>query len=269
MAYDRKTGLARMLEAASKRKQADIKLQTEVMKMKLGSDMRLKEHAAKEKMKRESPDQMFLRRRAMEEDPLMRLSIPTEGSDSTDVEFPADEVVQDKSGMFETKPIDEDKKNQLYLAKLERMLQAAKSGKGPMPNQAALKIGDRMRERMNRKLGYKGEGSSTSSDGSPKVNKATQDFLDMLSEEMANGKIRTQNDAAALMDKKRGQLTMRGANLQHINEQIVASLPETAEKKKGLGDTIAKIGNALYKKVSGGWQLHKEEEPTLVDEESE
>lgn len=233
---------------------ADADLKTAILKMKAASMIRMQEAKAKETMKTQTPEQQYLKRMAMQENPLTQFMIPEEGDESQEVEFPATEVSQDSKGMYQEKAIPEKKQGMMFMTAYNKMLE---SGKKPSP--LATKIYEKYYNKTNSIPKEKQAGEY-------KANKATQDFLDTLSEGVSDGSVRTRKDAQNLVEKHGAQLGIRGADVGHIYKQIDAFLPDKAEEKPGLGETIAKIGTNLYKRAAGGWKLHKKAEPDLVEE---
>ena len=243
-------------DAVANRKKAELDFKTAMMKMKAQSMMRMQEAKAKQQMLTQTPEQQYLRRRAMQENPLSQFMIPEEGSDSQEVEFPATQVSQDSKGLYQEKAIPEKKQGMMFMTAYNKMIE---SGKKPSP--LATKIYEKYYNKTNAIPKEKQAGEY-------KPNKATQDFLDKLSDGVSDGSVKTRKDAQNLVEKHGSQLGIRGADVGHIYKQIDSFLPDKAEEKPGLGETIAKIGNAIYKKIGGSWQVQKEENPDKDLEEA-
>jgi hypothetical protein len=171
MATDsRQNNLVKIIEAAGKRKAAENQFKTELMKLKVQSEFRKQEklaaskqdfamnlvkEQAQERMKNPqqySPEQQYLRRRFMQENPLASLSIPEEGDvqpgQGLGIGFPKDEVVQDpKTKMLSAQPLTGDRQAQLLTTRVDQML-----AEGKKPHPAILAIAQKMRDNMKLKV---------------------------------------------------------------------------------------------------------------------
>lgn len=144
---ENKSGLLRIIEAAGKRKEAENKLKLEIVKEGIKSKMRQRENAAKvgqqavmglmeeriNNPQKYTPEQSYLRRRALEENPLMAMSVPEEGQDmGQGIQFPTEEVgAPDKQGMYQPpQRITPERQTQLLQYKVDQMIA---QGRRPHP----------------------------------------------------------------------------------------------------------------------------------------
>jgi len=213
---------------------------------------------AKQVMKYQSPEQQYLRRRAAEENPMMQMMIPEanqqfEGG-GAEVQFPAEKITRDKKGMLEAKPTTETEKSNLFLNKLDEMI---KSGRKPHP--VAFKIAEKMKARINKKLGY-------GSDSEYKPNSVTQKALQGLAQ------FQTQAEALAEVSSNETAYTLAGVDTDYIKKRIKEVLPEEFQQAEeripgkkgflGIGKTAdipgkparRKKGGVWYEKRSSGWE---------------
>ena len=257
MATQNKTGAARMVkafyDARLKKQTADLKLKNEIMKLKTAAAIRTKEHGAKQAMKTMTPEQKYLRRRYMEENPLSDMKIPEQGDESNEVTFPATKAEPGAGGMMKETAIPKEKQGLMFMTAYNKMKE---QGKTPSP--LATKIYEKYFNKANAIPKAKQAGQY-------KANKPTQDFLDKLSDEVADGKIKNRRQAQDWVVRNGQLMGLQGADVNHIYKQIDTFIPEGKEEPKKEG-VLARIGKAIYKKVAGGWKLEKDEEPDLANE---
>lgn len=270
------SAISRILSAAGNAKLAQEKAKQEIIKQQILSKMRSQQanqdfkarEDYRQQLKANDPAEVFLRNRFQAEKPLDRTVLPTKKR--PEAEFPADEVVQGRTGKLELKPLDEDRKSQLFLQKLEKAKADYAAGKGKAPSKLALKIGERMTERVNRKLGYKkdaeedfsGVASYETKKRSAKQgpNPATQKALKKLSEMASEGTL-TQAEAMEELNSNEEAYALAGVDIGYVRSRISSILPE--EKRKGskgffgIGrkPEMKKKGGVWYKKVDNSWQL--------------
>lgn len=136
--------LVKLVEAAGKKKEAENKFRTEVAKARIQSALRKQERKAAiqetGRMKagqdmvtnpqRYTPEQAYLRRRFLEQNPLAAMSIPEEGQEMNGIQYPSEEVIKQKDGTFATAPLAPERKTQLLSELVKRMTAA---GKKPHP----------------------------------------------------------------------------------------------------------------------------------------
>lgn len=247
MAFTRKDAAA-LLKAAGRAQRDRQKLRQQALKAKL-----LKNYM-NPKQRQDLAAQRFLTRRALEENPLMQLQIPEEGDTSNQVEYPASRVSQNSKGQMVEKELSDKDRDKLFMTKYEDMIQR---GKKPAPFAKAL-----YEKAFNRVNSIRSQKESKAS----APNKATQDFLDLISDKMDEGEITNRQQAEDLVQKNGPRLGMRGADVDHIYQKIQQYLPEAPPKKKE-NETLqkfAQIGKDIWEKVSGGWQRHEPD-----DEEEE
>jgi len=246
---DNRTNLYHIIRAAGKRKENELKdnnaIRLAVIKAKIQADKEMQVHGQKQQMAANTPQQAYLRSRAMQENPLAQLSIPTEGSDSNAVTFPVDEVVQTPNGSYTSKTIPEAKKQMMFMTKYEQMKKAHEAGTGPKPSALADKI---YQNYYNTANNIKNEPTGKAY----KPNKATQEFLKDMSSRMQAGNIKSQDEAMRILDNQRSALRMRGADIDHIEKMIDENLPATAPKRKSSGGFM-KWGSSFWKKTGGKW----------------
>lgn len=148
-----KSGLLKIIEAAGKRKAAETQLKVELAKEVFKSKLRQQENNAKSSQtlmtnlvqnasknpERYTPEQSYLRRRAMEENPLMAMSVPEEGqSMDQGIRYPTEEVgpPDSKTGLYSApRPISPERQTQLLQYKVDQMIA---EGKKPHPAVLAL-----------------------------------------------------------------------------------------------------------------------------------
>lgn len=271
MAYEsrNRSAVSRIFDRATKVQEAKTKMKNELVKQailkKVSSQQGMKDFKAREDYRQEQkandPAEVFLRNRFQSEKPLDRTVLPTKKR--PEAEFPADEVVQGRTGKLELKPLDENRKSQLFLKKLKDAEDAHKSGKGKAPSKLAVAIGEKMKERMNRKLGYKQDQESVSGSKASKSqgpNAATQKALRKLSE-MASEKTLTQREAFEELSANEDAYALAGVDVAYIQRQISSILPEEKRSGKkgffGMGSKpeMKKKGGVWYKKVDNSWEL--------------
>lgn len=214
--------IAKLLKAANKARESREKAKQELLmhaiKQKMASRQRQQDRQTREETL--SPQQRFLRDRFRSQNPFAETSLPdAEGN----VNFPAEEVVQTSSGKYQTKPISEDKKSQLYFQRLSESEKAYKEGRGPKPSDLAYKIAGRMRERYNKRLGYqKDKEEKIAPEKDYRVNAPTQKFLTALAQSVQDKDILSREDALEHLDKNILPLETEGADTDYIKRKIQA-----------------------------------------------
>lgn len=166
---DYENNIVKIIEAAGKRRQArqqaenefKVEILKEAIKQKIQSQRSMQEARQKfqlEEQKNRSlkpqnytPEQMYLRRRALEENPLAQLNFPEEGQvqpgQNFAITYPKDEVTYDKTqDRFNLAPISEDRKAQMLITKVDQML-----AQGRKPHPAVLNIANRLRDHLKQK----------------------------------------------------------------------------------------------------------------------
>jgi hypothetical protein len=162
--------IVKIIEAAGKRKQAENTLKSEVLKYRIQSQMRRQEQrearrdnleagliqtGMKDRIQnpqRYTPEQDYLRRRYLEENPLAAMSIPEEQDvqpgQGFGIQMPKDEIVRDdKSGTLSVSPISQDRQAQLLTTKVDQML-----AQGKKPHPVIMALADKARETMKQKV---------------------------------------------------------------------------------------------------------------------
>lgn len=168
--------IVKLIEAAGKRKEAENKFKLELIKAKLQSKLKQQEQSnflkqqymlnnAKEESQNRiknpqqyTPEQQYLRRRFMEENPLTAMMIPTEGGvqegQNIGITFPQQEITRDdKSGMYASQPLTQDRQASLLLTKVDQML-----ARGERPHPIVMKVAEKMRENLQRKAELRAAG---------------------------------------------------------------------------------------------------------------
>ena len=249
-----KGALARMIDAYSEGKVAkyktDTKLRAEIEKIKLQSQVRGKEEVGKRKMDMLTPDKLYLLRRFKEENPLADVKIPEEGDTSSTIEFPATKVEPGADGKLREKTLSEKQKQMMFMTVYDKMKAA---GKKPSP------LADKIYDKYYRKANPEPKSSEY------KPNSATQDFLDGLADEVSSGKIKTRDEAKDAVIKNGQQLGLKGADVSYIYKKIDEFLPDAPTEKQKQKGMFAKLGDAIYKKIKGGWKLEKDEDGEIAE----
>lgn len=142
-------------ESDYKMQEARARLKGEMMKIKAQSMMRRQEAQALT----QTPEQQYLRRRAMQENPLMSLSQDQSGAPEGGGQVEVDASVSEsrptmnEKGLYQqdklSGPEQEDKKAQAFLSMLDGMVKA-----GKQPPQWMMKAGENARARMSKRMGY-------------------------------------------------------------------------------------------------------------------
>lgn len=252
MASDNKSGLLRIIEAAGKRKEQELRIKNEILKMRARQKMGDESHAKRQEMKRQaaSADQSYLRRRLHEESPLSQLIIPEDGAEDASVSFPSTKVDQTSRGTLQERPITPREQAGMFITKYNKMLEA---GKKPHPAMAAVY------EKMFQKVNGKPAAEKTSSAYKP--NKQTQEVLDQMAELVDSGEVKSIEEIHARIDKKTPAYRMQGVNVDYVKgAAFQTGLPEKFVDKKGvLGSEIMakpdlkKVHDSWYKKTKEGW----------------
>jgi len=156
MAYDDRSFIFGVIDAAKKRQDANNALKAEVAKVQLQSKIRQQEQLALSRQKmvdsmiqqnqkdrfmnpqKYTPEQEYLRRRAMEQNPLMSMNVPEEGQDmSQGITFPSQEVGNpNKQGIYQPpQELSPERKTQLLRYKVDQMI-----AQGRKPHPAVLSL---------------------------------------------------------------------------------------------------------------------------------
>lgn len=160
MAYDERSLMAGVIDAAAKRQDANNKLKAEILKMRLESKMRQQESQAKtqslmrtalatkmmqnrmQNPQQYTPEQLYLRRRAMEENPLMAMVVPEDGQNFQGITFPQNEVIRDpKTNVYSEQSITQERQTQLLSKVVETML-----AQGRKPHPAVMAILEKQKQ---------------------------------------------------------------------------------------------------------------------------
>lgn len=241
-----KTGLYKLLLLRQKRKDADEKLRNEILKMGMRSQL------TQEKKRQDpksaalyTPQQEYLRRRALEINPIASMSIPEEGQPMTGIQYPQNVVGKGSSGMFEEKPLTQDTKTSMFLQKIDQMLQ-----EGRKPHPVAMMLADKMRQNQAQradKATIDPETGNPIPTGKPEkeINPSavTNKVLSGLADDFKNGVVRDQGSALRIVQQNEKEWKLRGVDLDHVRSKIMEALPEKASKEKSsIGDILSKFG---------------------------
>lgn len=240
MATQRKESPAsRMLKAYGKERQRREQLKQAILlsaiRQKMGQQGRREDFEYRQNYK--TPEQRFLENRYRAQNPLAQVTLPNERGE---VELPGDEVVKTPSGKYQSKPISEDKQNRLYLQKLEQVKAAHAAGRGPAPSPLAIKIGERMVERLNKRLGYapdKPEKYTKEKEKEYRPNDATKRVLKEMAGRVARKELISRQDALSELEEMKPAFSVEGVDTDYVQQQIQQSmlpdLYETTPAKKG------------------------------------
>lgn len=270
MAYDNKSGLLRIIEAAGKRKEAENKLKREILKAKIQSQMRVSEAGQKERQKQkiqqESPEQQYLRHRFKETNPVSEMSIPEEGSQDTSVSFPATKVEPGKNGMMQERPIGEADQSKMFITRYNQMVQ---SGKKPHPAMKA--VYDRYFQKVN------GKAQAAAKPKEYRPSRSTQTVLKEISDGIVGKSIKSMDDVNRYISSHQSRFNISGADLDYVRKKAKENLPEKYIDRKGWFGSefmskpdVQKAGDVWYKKTKNGWTLaDKEDYEDLTDKTDE
>ena len=156
---DRKSGPAQVIDAFFEGQQEKQKLKNEIRKLQIQSHMRQQEKfnamksqmivtALKERMQKPqnfTPEQEYLKKRFMEENPIAAMALPEEGQEMTGVSFPDSVSRPDDKGMYQMKSPATDPKLQVQMldAKVAEM-----QNQGKKVHPAILSLLSRMKKNM-------------------------------------------------------------------------------------------------------------------------
>lgn len=149
MASESSNYLVKVIDAAGKKKEAENKFRTEVAKARIQSALRRQERKAAIREnagvraqqdlvtnpQRYTPEQAYLRRRFLEQNPLAAMSVPEEGQEMKGVTYPSEEVVKQKDGTFAVSPLAPERQTQLLSTLVQKMV-----AQGKKPHPAIMKL---------------------------------------------------------------------------------------------------------------------------------
>lgn len=149
MASESSNYLVKVIDAAGKKKEAENKFRTEVAKARIQSALRRQERKAAIREnagvraqqdlvtnpQRYTPEQAYLRRRFLEQNPLAAMSVPEEGQEMNGVTYPSEEVVKQKDGTFAVSPLAPERQTQLLSTLVQKMV-----AQGKKPHPAIMKL---------------------------------------------------------------------------------------------------------------------------------
>lgn len=172
--YDPKVkSLMKLIDADTKRKEANLKFRNEVKKLQIASKIRQQEAQAKQTIKTQTPEQQYLARRAKEQNPLWQMVEMTEDpSQPFETSMPAEEIVQDTRGAYTPKAVEPGGKKAM-LAFMTAYDKAVQSGKTPHP--VATKLYEKIKAKVNQ--GEVGKESSVTGE-TPTMLKRRIDYLE-------------------------------------------------------------------------------------------
>lgn len=157
-------------KARLEKQKAQLRLKTDIMKhyatKQIDSNMKQQELRAQQ----QTPEQQYLRRRAMQENPLMAMMGPQDdqsGGGTVTFDQSVEEArptINQKTGLYQEKPLNagqiEDNKGKAFMALLDRM-----TASGKTPPQWMVAAGEKIKARTNARLGYDNQESSSDPKG--------------------------------------------------------------------------------------------------------
>lgn len=231
--------IVKVIEAAHKRQAAQNELKLEIAKhyitKQIDHQNKLEEMKAEQGFKnqqaqidnpqRYTPEQAYLKRRYMEENPLAQMSLPEEGDvqagQPIGITQPKDEIVRDpKTQTFSQQPITQDRQAQLLISKVDQMV-----AQGRKPHPAVMRIADLARENLRLKAENKAAGIKPPSAGSNKYTGADAKLVSQA--ESLTTKLTTLKDMVGTPSENYlpwGGGTKQGQEFQTLRDDIKNTL---------------------------------------------